>query len=146
MMEVASTCSSQHTDQDILAMINTRITLFQKEPVMDITTQHDSPDDNQVEADREIIRPILDDIAQEVGNKLREAGLSLQVFLTVPRSGNAIATMATPADPTTGVWLSVTRIVSKVVSDRLDGMTLRSRELPCAMADTTMSAADLTAD
>jgi hypothetical protein len=113
---------------------------------MDITTQYDSPDDNQVEADREIIRPILDDIAQEVGNKLREAGLSLQVFLTVPRSGNAIATMATPADPSTDVWLSVTRIVSKIVSDRLDGMTLKSRELPCAMADTMMSAADLTAD
>jgi hypothetical protein len=113
---------------------------------MDITTQQDSPDDNQVEADREIIRPLLDDIAQEVGNKLREAGLSLQVFLTVPRSGNAIATMATPADPSTDVWLSVIRIVSKIVSDRLDGTVLRSRELPCAMADTTMSAADLTGD
>ena len=113
---------------------------------MDTTIQQDSPDDNQVEADREIIRPVLGDIAQEVGNKLREAGLNLQVFLTVPRSGNAIATMATPADPSMDVWLSVTRIVSKIVSDRLDGTVLRSRELPCAMADTTMSAADLTED
>jgi hypothetical protein len=54
--------------------------------------------------------------------------------------------MAIPADPSADVWLSVTRIVSQIVSDRLDGTVLRSRELPCAMADTTMSAADLTED
>jgi hypothetical protein len=114
--------------------------------IMTINIQESSPTDDKVDAEREIIRPVLGDIAQEVENRLREAGLILQVFLTVPRSGNAIATMATPTDPSTDVWLSVTRIVSQVISDRLDGITLRSRELPCAMANTTMSAADLTAD
>ena len=113
---------------------------------MDTTNQQDSLDAPNVEAERDIIRPILDDIAREVAMRLRDAGLNLQVFLTVPRSGNAIATVGTPTDPDDDVWESVCSIVRRVVSDRLDGMALQSRALPCAMANTMMSAADLTAD
>jgi hypothetical protein len=113
---------------------------------MDTINQRDSVNEPQVEAERDIIRPILDDIAQEVGNKLRDEGLSFPIFLTVPHTGTAIATMATPLDPQDDVWLRAVAIVSEIVSERLNGIKLRSRELPCAMVGTAMSAADLTAD
>jgi hypothetical protein len=54
--------------------------------------------------------------------------------------------MAISADPQTDICQKVTGIVAKVVLERLDGMTLQSRELPCAMAAATMRAADLTVD
>jgi hypothetical protein len=114
---------------------------------MDATIRQKLSDD-KIDGEREIIRQALDDIAQEVGNKLREAALNFPVFLTVPRSGNAIVTMATPADPQTDIWLKVVQIVSEIVSERLGSMVLQSRELPCAMvsASETMSGADLTGD
>ena len=51
---------------------------------------------------REIIQQSLDEIAAEVGTALREAHLDFPVFLTVPNSGNSLATMATPLDPSYG--------------------------------------------
>jgi len=103
---------------------------------------------DRIEYQREIIRGKLDVIAGEVGSKLREAGLNIPVFLTIPRSGNAIVTMATPLDPHEGLWASVAAIVRQVVSERLGSIPLRSRALPCIMATAsgTMSAADLAVD
>jgi hypothetical protein len=117
---------------------------LRKKIIMDTTNE--SSADDRIEGKREIIRQALDDIAQEVGKRLREACLDVPVFLTIPSSGNAIVTMATPLDPQEEVWASVTAIVRRVVSDRLDGMLLQSHAAPCAMAGTAMSAADLTGD
>jgi hypothetical protein len=55
-------------------------------------------------------------------------------------------TMATPVDPSLGDWNHITKIICVIVSDRLDGIALRSSELPCAMVSATMNAADITAD
>jgi hypothetical protein len=55
-------------------------------------------------------------------------------------------TMATPLDPSDDEWSHVTKIVCKTVSDRLNGIKLRGREMICAMANSTMVAADLTTD
>ena len=54
-----------------------------------------------VELQREIIRQSLDDIVAEVGAALRSAHLDFPVFLTVPNSGESLATMACPLDPST---------------------------------------------
>ena len=72
-------------------------------------------DDDRVEREREIIRENLDNIALDVGAKLREAGLNVPVFLTVPNSGNALATMATPADPQDDLLSRVEGIVVEAV-------------------------------
>jgi hypothetical protein len=118
---------------------------LKKKIIMDATRESSLGD--RIEGKREIVRQALDDIALEVGNRLREARLDVPVFLTIPRSGYAIVTMATPLDPLEDVWASVTAIVRQVVSDRLDGIILQSHETPCAMAGATlMSAADLTGD
>jgi hypothetical protein len=111
---------------------------------MDTITQQESLDNSRIEAQREVIRPILNDIAREVENRLREASLNVPVFLTVPNTGSAIATVATPADPNDDLWSSVVAIVTEIVSQRLDGVRLQSKEVACAMASAvTMSAADL---
>jgi hypothetical protein len=101
---------------------------------------------DRIERQREIIRHVLDSVAEEVENKLREVGLDFPIFLTVPSSGYAIATMATPSDPDEGTFLRAAAIVRQIISARLDGLALQSTALPCAIANRRMSAADLTVD
>jgi hypothetical protein len=113
---------------------------------MTTTIQEAASADEDTEADREIIRESLDAIVRAVGTRMREAGLSDPVFLTVPNGGQAILTMGTPADPSVEDWHRITRIVCIVVSDRLDGIHLRSRALHCAMVNATMNAADVIGD
>ena len=111
--------------------------------------QDDSLTDDKIEGEREIIRKALTEIVQEVGNRMREAGLTYPVFMTVPSSGNAIMTMATPVDQSNDgcdEWPQITAIIQKILSDRLDGVALWSHELPCAMVNTPMNAADVIAD
>lgn len=88
----------------------------------------------------------LGEIVREVGTRMQDAGLCVPVFLTVPNSGQAILTMGTPADPSLEDWYRITKIVCTTVSGRLAGARLRSRTLPCAMVNATMSAADVIAD
>ena len=81
-----------------------------------------------------------------VESRLRAAGLSSTIFLTVPCSGDAMLTMASPLDPSDDEWADVVEIVCKTLSERLNGLKLRSRDMTCAMANAAMSASDLTAD
>jgi hypothetical protein len=113
---------------------------------MTTTIQEVPSADDGIEADRETIRKSLNEIVQELQIRMREAGLSDPVFLTVPSSGQALMTMATPADPSLEDWHRITKIICIAVSDRLDGIRLRSRTLPCAMANEAMNAADVVAD
>ena len=114
---------------------------------MDINDQlPGSSESSQIEAKREIIRACLDEIIVVVESRLRAAGLSSSIFLTVPHSGDAVMTMATPLDPPDDLWSRIVEIVCKIVSERLDGRKLRRREMICVMANATMSAADVTAD
>ena len=108
------------------------------------TTDETWADD--IDARREIIRQSLDKIANDVGMALRDAGLRFPVYLTVPNSGDALATFATPLDPSDNEWLQASTIVSRIVSKTLGDIPLRNRPQECAMARATMSAADVTAD
>jgi hypothetical protein len=96
-------------------------------------------------AHREIIRQSLDEIANDVGSALRDVGLNYPIYMTVPHSGDPIATIATPLNPSNDDWLKMSAIACRVVGRRL-GIRLRDKTLPCAMANAAMSAADLTAD
>jgi hypothetical protein len=99
-------------------------------------------DDDAINDEREEIRQAINEITLEIKDKLREAGLNYPVFLIVPNSGNAITTFGTLLDPPPSDWLLVVQIVSGVISDKLGGVTLRNRELACAIA--TITAAELT--
>ena len=73
--------------------------------------------DDSLGAQREIIRASLDGIANNVGMALRDAGLTCPV--TVPNSGNSLATVATPIDAPDGDWSRVIAIVCQIVEKRV---------------------------
>ena len=92
---------------------------------------------------RERLTLSLHEIASKVTAALRDAGLSIPVFLTVPSAGDALLTFATSLDPSDEDWSHAGRIVNGIISDKIDGVKLRHRELPCAAAGVTMGATDL---
>ena len=98
------------------------------------------------DAQREIIRQSLDEIAAEVGTALRDADLDFPVYLTVPTSGDSLATMACPLDPSDSNWSHASAIVCRIIGRRLGDARLRGRSLHCAVANATMGAAEVTAD
>jgi hypothetical protein len=112
---------------------------------MEPNFQLDISENDDTEDKRKIIRNCLSEIVAEVGNRLREAGLSCPIFLTVPNSGDAVAMMATPLDPSDADWSHVGDIVRTSVSERLDGLKLRNREMICGAANAPISTAEITA-
>ena len=98
------------------------------------------------EAQREIIRLALDEIATEVGTALRDAHLDFPVFIAVPNSGESLATMACPLDPSDSDWSRASAIVCRVIGQRLGDAQLSGRALHCAVTNATMGAADVIAD
>ena len=98
------------------------------------------------DAQREVIRQSLDEIAAEVATSLRDAHLDFPVFLTVPNSGDSLATMACPLDPSDEDWSHASAIVCRIIGQRLGDARLHGRPLHCAVANATMGAADVMAD
>jgi hypothetical protein len=98
------------------------------------------------DAQREIIRQSLNEIAAEVGVALRDTHLAFSVFMTVPNSGDSLATMACPLDPSDEDWAHASAIVCRIIGQRLGDARLRGRSLHCAVANATMGAADVMAD
>jgi hypothetical protein len=98
---------------------------------MDPTFELDIATDDDIEDKRKIIRDCLSEIVGEIENRLRKAELSCPIFLTVPNSGDAILMMATPLDPPDEDWAHVGEIVRTTVSERLNGLKLRNREMIC---------------
>jgi hypothetical protein len=118
-----------------------------EDSIMDnLDDQNDTQFDDRLESQREAIRQSLDAIANDVGMALWDAGLRFPVYLTIPNSGDALATFATPLDPSDSEWSQASTIVSRIVSKTLGDISLRTRPQECAMARATMSAADVTAD
>ena len=110
---------------------------------MNTAFQLDMATDDSIEAKRKIIRQSLNEIAVHVTSRLREADLSYPVYLVVPGSGDAVVSMMTPLDPCDEDWCRIGDIVREIISEYLDGMGLRSVELPCTMAN---AAAEITAN
>jgi hypothetical protein len=111
---------------------------------MDPTFELDIEADDDIEDKRKIIRNCLSEIVVKVGKRLREAELSCPIFLTVPNSGNAVVMMATPLDPSDEDWARVGDIVRTTVSERLNGLKLRNREMICGAANVPISTAEIT--
>ena len=97
------------------------------------------------EAQRTVIKSMLNDIAAEIGDAIRNARLdAIPVYLTVPNSGDSLATIACPLDNLSDEdWSQASEIVCKVIGKRLGGMRLRGRPLVCAAANPTVTAAEV---
>jgi hypothetical protein len=98
------------------------------------------------EAQREFINLALDEMAAEIGTSLRDAHLDFPVFLTVPNSGDSLATMACPLDPSDSDWSHASAIVCRIIGRRLGDAGLRGRSLHCAVANATIAVADVMSD
>ena len=98
------------------------------------------------DAQREIIRLALNEIAAEIATSLHDAHLDFPVFLTVPNSGDSLATMACPIDPSDEDWADASAIVCRIIGQRLGDARLSGRSLHCAVANATVGAAEVTSD
>jgi hypothetical protein len=96
-----------------------------------------------IDTQREIIRLSLDAITNDIGMALRDAGLTFPIFITVPYSGDALATLATPLDPPEPDWSHALDIACRVIQEKLSSGNLRTRELACTAINTTMTCADV---
>jgi hypothetical protein len=113
-----------------------------EDSIMDtIDDQDNTQSDDKLDAQRDIIRQSLNEIANDVGMMLRDVALTFPVYITVGRSGNSLATIATPLDPSDDDWERASAIVRQMIG----GGKLRSRKLVCAVANSRpMSAAEMT--
>jgi hypothetical protein len=72
-----------------------------------LDNQDDTPLDDRLDAQRDIIRQALNEITNDVGMMLRDVGLTFPVYITVRNSKNSLATIAAPVDPSDTEWSSV---------------------------------------
>ena len=100
--------------------------------------------DNRLDAQRDIIRESLSEIAAEIGMAMRDEGLHFPVYITVRNSGDSLATIATPLDPSDDDWSRAAAIICEVIEKKIDSGKLTSRALPCAVANAApMSVAEV---
>jgi hypothetical protein len=92
-------------------------------------------DDTSIEEQRGIIRHSLHEIVNDIGMAMRDAGLHFPVFMTVRDSGDSLATIATPLDPSDDDWSRASEIVCEIMRKKIGGGRLRGRELLCAVAN-----------
>ena len=109
----------------------------------------DTPDQFQadvcLEQQREILTRSLNEIATEIGMTLRDSGLDFPIFIPVREDGDALATIATPLDPSDEDWQRASTIVCQIIISKAIGCEkLRGRPLACAIARSTIAAADVT--
>src|SRR5271169_5735340 len=92
---------------------------------------------NHLDTLRGNISQSLNEITNDIGMDLRDAGLMFPLYITVPTSGNALAMIATPFDPSDQDREQARMIVNGIIEQRLGCGKLRARELTCAVANAT---------
>ena len=103
--------------------------------------------DDRRNAQRDIIRQSLDEIANDIGMAMRDAGLTFPVYMTVRNSGDALVTIATTLDPSDADWQQASEIVCRIQKPRSAAIGYSGKTLPCAIANAgVINAADVTAD
>jgi hypothetical protein len=111
-----------------------------------IPESDESSTDYELDRRRDIIRKSLDAIANAISMALRDAGLIFPVYLTVPSSGNSLASIATALDPTDDDWRHALEIACQVIAEKSGCRRLRGQELNCAVANGAIAAADVIAN
>jgi hypothetical protein len=111
-----------------------------------IEHEDDPSTDDALDAQRDIIRQSINEIANDIGMKMRDAGLTFSVYITMTNSRDALATIATTAEPSDANWQPALAIVCRVIEEKVGCGRLRGQELPCAIANAgAIKAADVTA-
>jgi hypothetical protein len=96
--------------------------------------------------DREMIRQSLDAISADIGVAMRDAGLgAIPTYVVIPNSGNAVATVMTPLDPTEEIWARIMEIACRVIQEKIGSGRLHTRDMAWTMANEPTGVADVTA-
>ncbi len=96
-----------------------------EETIMDtIDDQNDVGVDHDTETQRDIIRQLLNEIANDAGMALRDVGLRFPVFLTMRDHGGSLATIATPVDRSDDKWERASSIVCEIIEKKMAGAEL----------------------
>ena len=107
--------------------------------------QDDLVFDDKIDAQRDIIRQSLNEIANDVGMAMRDVGLTFPVYMTVRNSGDALVTIATTLDPSNADWQQASEIVCRIIQEKVGCGQLRGQTLPCAIANAgVINATDVT--
>ena len=101
---------------------------------------------SDIDAQRAILRTSINQIADEVGIAMRDAGFRFPVYLTVRNSGEPLATAATPLDRSNTDWDHAITIVCQIIGKWVGSDKLRGRELACAIANAARITATELAD
>ncbi len=101
---------------------------------------------NTLDARRAILSQSLPEIFNDIGMALRDVGLHFPIFITLPTSGNTLATLATPLDPCDDDWQEASDIACEIIQRRLGCGALVGRTMACAVANGTINAAELATD
>ena len=104
--------------------------------------------EDQRDAQRDIVGESLDEIANDIGIAMRDVGLTFPVYMTVRNSGDALVTIATTLDPSDADWQQASEIVCRIIQDKVGCGRLRGPDgysLATANAG-TITAADVTAE
>jgi hypothetical protein len=100
-------------------------------------------DDNPPDELRKTLKEHLPAVVAEIEVALTAANLNFPVFLCIPSSGAAVASIGTPGDPSDAAWDQIDEIVRKIIAETLGLTKLCSVELACAAANYTMIGIDL---
>jgi hypothetical protein len=92
---------------------------------------------------RGIIRRSLGDITAELNSALVAASLACPLYLCIPTSGDALAILVSPFDPEDAEWEQIGQITCGIVARRIGPTLLKTRDLACGMAGTTMAGSEL---
>ena len=98
-----------------------------------------------IDPNRELIRQSLDTIANDVRMAMRDAGLgSIPTFIVIPNSGDSIAMVMTPLDPSVDDWARVMEIACSVIQAKIGSGKLQTHEMAWTMANQPDGAANVT--
>jgi hypothetical protein len=76
------------------------------------------PSTDKLIAVREKMRQSINEITAELNSALVKAELAYPVYLCVPASGDALATIACPLDPDEQSWNEIVEIVCRIVEKK----------------------------
>jgi hypothetical protein len=74
----------------------------------------------------------LGDVVGEINMGLAETGLTYPIYIAIPTSGDALATIMCPLDPSDDEWRQIDNIVCHVIGERIGSTRLTAREIPSA--------------
>ena len=63
-----------------------------------IEREDDQSTADRLDAQRDIIRKSINEIANDIGMAMRDVGLTFPLYITVRNSGNSLVTIMTPLD------------------------------------------------